>query len=137
MGSRDGILTTESPSAALGNLPHTRPQGPSTPRTNNAGKMQVQIHKYRYKYKYTLRTNYYAHDARKMQIQIQIQILTPKGCQCVPTCVPKTCKCNFNNITFSNMPAKETNFVSVAISNRGSFFEYTYQQNVCNDERGG
>ena len=43
MGSRDGIMTTESPSAALGNLPHTRPQGPSTPRTNNARKMQVQI----------------------------------------------------------------------------------------------
>ena len=66
MGSRDGIMTTESPSAALGNLPHTRPQGPSTPRTNNAGKMQVQI-----------------------QIQIQIQIHAPRGRQSrVPTVVP-------------------------------------------------
>ena len=58
MGSRDGIMTTESPSAALGNLPHTRPQGPSTPRTNNARKMQVQI-----------------------QIQQQIQIHVPRGPQ--------------------------------------------------------
>ena len=66
-------------------------------------KMQERC-KYEYKYKYS----------------------PPRGVNVYQLVCPTqlTCKCNFNNITFSNMPAKETNFVSVAISNRGSFFEY-------------